>query len=139
MARQDKLLSFPLHLSRELDRLFEELIHRPWGFTRELVGWSPSLDLYETSEAFIVEADLPGVKEEDISVDVDGNNLILQGRRAFKRDYSNGKFHCQERCFGDFTRQITLPESVDKDKIRAEFSNGVLKVILSKIKEKKKG
>ena len=138
MRRQEKLISFPLQLSRELDRLFEELIHRPWGFTRELEGWNPALDLYETSEAFVLEADLPGLREDEISISVEENSLVLQGRRAFKRGYNNGKFHCQERCYGDFMREIALPESVDGNKIRVEFSNGVLKVTLPKIKEKKR-
>jgi len=62
MPKQDRSVSFPLRLSHEVDRLFDELIHRPWGIGRELQRWNPSIDLYETSEAFILEADLPGVK-----------------------------------------------------------------------------
>ena len=58
--KQNDLISFPMHLSREVERLFDEMIHRPWGFCREIRGWNPPVDLYETDEAFILEADLPG-------------------------------------------------------------------------------
>lgn len=134
MSRQDRSLSFPLRLSHEVDRLFDELIHRPWGIARELQGWNPSVDLYETSEAFILEADLPGVKGEDVTVEVEGGELILQGKRSMEQSYSDGRIHYQERCWGDFARRLALPESVDKDKIKAEFNNGVLRVVLPKTK-----
>ncbi len=128
------MISFPLRLPQELDRLFDEIIHRPWGIAGELREWNPSIDLYETSEAFILEADLPGVNGNDVRVEVEGYNLILYGSRSFKRNHSAGRFYYQERCCGDFVRRMTLPESVDKDKIHAEFSDGVLRVILPKLK-----
>lgn len=54
------LVSFPIHVSREVERLFDEMIHRPGGFCREMHGWNPSVDLYEMDDAFMLEADLPG-------------------------------------------------------------------------------
>jgi HSP20 family protein len=129
-------MSFPLQLPRELDRLFDELIHRPWGVGRELSGWNPSLDLCETADAFILEADLPGVKADDVKVEVEGNYLLLHGRRAFQRTVTDGRYHYQERTFGDFTRRMQLPQSVDKEKISAEFKDGVLRVVLPKVKPK---
>jgi HSP20 family molecular chaperone IbpA len=54
------LVTFPLEVSQEMERLFEDIIDRPWGICREIRGWQPSLDLYETEDSFIVEADLPG-------------------------------------------------------------------------------
>jgi HSP20 family protein len=134
MARHDKFFSLPLRLPKELDRLFDKLIHRPWGVSGELLGWNPSVDLYETPEAFILEADLPGVKAEDVKANVEGNSLILSGRRASERSRRDGRFYCQERSFGAFSRQMALPESVDKEKIKAEFNDGVLRVILPKLK-----
>ena len=138
MAKEERWLSFPLQLSQEVDRLFDEIIHRPWGVTRGVQGWNPSIDLYETPEAFILEADLPGAKMEDIKVEVQGNDLSLQGERSFEKSHATDRFHCQERYSGRFVRRMTLPESVDKDKIRAEFSNGVLRVILPKTRETEK-
>ena len=77
--KSNDLVSFPMRVSHEVERLFDEMIHRPWGFCREIRGWNPSIDLYETSEAFVLEADLPGVKEEDVTVNVENDDLELQG------------------------------------------------------------
>ena len=65
--KQDQLVSFPIHVSSEGERLFDEMIHRPWAFCREIRGWDPSVDLRENSDCFLLEADLPGVKLEDVS------------------------------------------------------------------------
>lgn len=136
MTEHDKFFSLPLRLPKELDRLFDELIHRPWGVKDELLEWNPSVDVYETEEAFIVEADLPGMKREDVKVEVKEDSFILRGRRSSEQRRSNERFYCQERSFGGFSRQMALPEPVDKNKIKAEFSDGVLRVILPKLKRK---
>jgi len=130
-------VSFPMRLSHEVERLFDEMIHRPWGFCREIRGWNPSVDLYETPEAFVLEADLPGVKAEDVTVEVENSDLVLQGWRSLEKSHSDGRFHTMERSSGHFTRRMKLPESVEKDAIQADFRDGVLRVILSKIKHKK--
>ncbi len=135
--KQNDLVSFPMHLSREVERLFDEMIHRPWGFCREVRGWNPSVDLRETKEAIILEADLPGVKSEDVKVEVQNGDLVLRGWRSLEKSRSDGQFHTMERSSGHFTRRMKLPESVDKDAIQAEFRDGVLRVILPKAKAKK--
>ena len=134
--KRSDLMSFPMHLSSEVERLFDEMIHRPWGFAREIRGWNPSIDLYETRDSFILEADLPGVKAEDVKVEVQNGDLRLEGQRTIEKDQSNGRFHTMERSSGYFVRQIKLPESVDKDAIKAEFKDGVLRVILPKNRKK---
>lgn len=128
-------LSLPTRLSREVDRLFEELIHRPWGVGRptKVDEWSPQLDLYETDTAFILEADLPGVKQEEVSVEVENHELVLHGKRVCEHVTTEGNFHRRERQEGEFTRRLRLPASVDQDQIRAEFGNGVLRVTLPKV------
>ena len=69
MAKDTSGFSLSVHLVEEVDRLFDELIHRPWGFTRSAVEpWNPAVDLYETETAFILEVDLPGIREEDVGV-----------------------------------------------------------------------
>jgi HSP20 family protein len=138
MAKQDKFLSFPLRLPQELDRLFDEMIHKPWGFSNELQIWNPSVDLYETAGEFILEADLPGVKDDDVKVEVEGNEIVLQGKRSSAREHSAGRFHYHERQAGTFTRCLRLPEIVDKDKIEAVFKDGILRVTLPKIKTRGK-
>jgi HSP20 family protein len=137
MAKENNdLISFPIRLSQEVERLFDEMIHRPWGFCRELRGWNPSVDLYETADAFIVEADLPGVKEDEVQLEVKEGDLILRGRRTLEKSDTDGHFHTMERSSGHFLRRIKLPEHVDKDLIQAKFDDGVLHVILPKSKDK---
>ena len=138
MAKTDSWLPLPVQrLSQEVDRLFDELIHRPWGFGRSAEEWSPQLDLYETDTAFILEADLPGVKEREVAVTVEDGNLVLRGARTFERVITQGNFHCHERRSGHFERRLRLPTSVDQGQIRGEFRDGVLRVVLPKQPERK--
>jgi HSP20 family protein len=132
---RNDLFSFPIHVSSEVERLFDEMIHRPWGFCREIRGWNPSVDLYETDDAFVLEADLPGVKLEDVKVDIENGDLVLRGWRALEQSHSHGHFYAMERSSGQFMRRMKLPESVDKTRIKAEFCDGVLRVIIPKAKK----
>jgi len=125
-------------LPEEVDRLFDELIHRPWGARLVAEDWSPQLDLYETEDAFILEADLPGVKKPDVSVTVEAGELVLQGRRSAERTETEGNFHYRERRSGHFVRRLRLPASVDQAQIRADFRNGVLRVTLLKLARERK-
>jgi HSP20 family protein len=136
VKKNNDLISFPMRLSQEVERLFDEMIHRPWGFCREIRGWNPSVDLYETDDAFILEADLPGVKDEDIKLEVKNSDIVLQGWRSLEKSRSDGHFHTMERCSGHFLRRIPLPEHINKEAIRAEFHDGVLHVVLPKAKHK---
>jgi len=135
MAKKDTWLLFPLRLSQEVDRLFDELIYRPWGSARASKSeeWQPELDLYETTDAFILEVDLPGVKESDVSVVVDNGDLVLSGRRICERVTEQSSFHRHERHEGQFLRRFQLPASVTQDKIAVVFEEGVLRVTLPKL------
>jgi HSP20 family protein len=141
MAKKDTWLSLPFQLSQEVDRLFEELIHRPWGspLRTKADEWNPELDLYETNDAFILEVDLPGVKEKDVSVHVDDGDLILTGRRVCDRVTAQSSFHRHERHEGQFMRRLRLPASVAQDKVRAVFAEGVLRVTLPKLLRERVG
>jgi HSP20 family protein len=128
------LISFPLHVSREVERLFDDIIHRPWGVCREIRGWKPLADLYETNNEFIVEADLPGVKSEDVKVEIDDGDLVLRGSRSFEKKCDDGLFHAMERSSGHFVRRIHLSEPVDNAAVRIEYCDGVLRIIIPKSK-----
>ena len=135
MVERGRWLTIPrqfAELTEEVDRLFDELIHHPWGVARKAQAGIPSIDLYETPEALVLEADLPGVRPEDLRLEVQGSELVLEGERTFERGQVGRRVHCQERYRGSFVRRMRLPAFVDKDRIRAEFSNGVLRVILPK-------
>jgi HSP20 family protein len=135
MAKKDTWLSLPFQLSEEIDRLFDELIHRPWGSSlrAKMEEWNPELDLYETADAFIVEVDLPGVKERDVSVEIEDSELVLSGHRVCERITEQRSVHRLERHEGHFTRRLELPASVAHDRIRADFKEGVLRVTLPKL------
>ena len=94
--------------------------------------WSPRVDVAETTEEFIVKAELPEVKKEDVKVSVDGGVLQLKGERKQEKEEKDKKFHRIERSYGTFIRTFVLPENVDASKIRAEFKDGVLNVRLAK-------
>jgi HSP20 family protein len=110
------------------------MIYSPWSCNRQLRTWSPSVDLYETEDAFVFEADLPGVKLEDVHVKIDGNDLVVQGRRVMKLSRSDGRFHTMERWTGEFMRRIDLPESVHEEAIQVQFNDGVLQLVIPKVK-----
>jgi len=134
--KQNDLKSFPIHLSKEVERLFDDMIHRPWEFCREIRGWHPCVDLFENSDSFLLEADLPGVKLEDIAVEVENSELVLRGYRMIVQTRREGRFHEMERSSGHFLRRLKLPESVDETKIAAEFCDGVLRVRIPKQRRK---
>jgi HSP20 family protein len=135
MARDEWRLPFPAQLSQEVDRLFDEIIHRPWGSVRTgAEEWSPQIDLYETENAFILEADLPGVQEKDVTVAVDNGHLLLRGQRSVTRQLSQRNLHYSERRSGSFLRRIPLPISVDQAHLQVEFASGVLRISLPKLK-----
>jgi HSP20 family protein len=138
MAKDDSPFSLPVQLVQEVDRLFDELIHRPWGSTRPSTNpWNPEVDLYETEAAFVLEVDLPGIREEDVEVTVDKGDLVLRGTRTVSRTATQGNFHYRERRSGNFTRRLRLPASVDHTQIRAEVKHGVLRVTLPKIQQER--
>ena len=127
-------LPAPFHeATQEIDRLFDELIHQRWGAPRgQPQEWAPQLDLYETKTAFVLEADLPGVNKQDVVVAVENGALVLQGVRSVTQTRRGNNFFHQERRSGQFVRRLQLPRSVDPDRIRATFRNGVLRVTLPK-------
>ncbi len=139
MAKPEVWLPIPgKSLSQEVDRLFDELIHRRWGAQPETHGW-PQLDLSETEEAFLLEADLPGVNEKDVAVTIEGRDLVLRGQRVVEQTTTRGNFSRHERRTGQFMRRLPLPASVDQDHIRAEFQDGVLSVTLPKLAKTQSG
>jgi HSP20 family protein len=120
-----------------VERLFDEIIHRPWGVCREIRGWNPSLDVYETDKEFIVEVDLPGVTSGEVQTEIVDSDLVVRGSRSLEKRYTEGQFHTMERSSGHFVRHIHLPEPVDKDGVKGECHDGVLRVVVPKAKQLK--
>lgn len=123
---------FPVQ--EEVRRLFQELIHQPWGGreTSERRSWQPRVDMCETSEAFIVEVELPGVQREDVRIEVQDDTLYITGERRTNSERQERNYYRVERSYGRFERQLRLPGTVDREAIRAEFDAGILVITLPK-------
>ena len=99
--------------------------------------WTPSVDIVEDEKEWLVKADLPEVKKEDVKVTVENGVLTLTGERKLDKEEKDKKYHRLERSFGNFLRSFTLPNSADATKVNAEFKDGLLKVHLPKSEKAK--
>jgi HSP20 family protein len=94
--------------------------------------WAPPVDIVETEDAITLKADIPDVKVDDIDIRVENNTLTLTGHRKFEKDEKVKGWHRLERSYGEFVRSFALPNTVDTDKVSADYKNGVLSVSLPK-------
>ncbi len=118
-------------LTERMERLLEEFFPTVRREEREFV-WAPAVDVYEDEKAYVVEVDLPGLRKEDVRVTVQDNVLTIQGERRLQREEKGVDFHRQERFYGKFLRSFTLPDTVDAQRVSAEFKDGVLRLTLPK-------
>ena len=138
-------------LRREVDRLFEDFTMSPlmMPFRRPAFdlepfwqpeSWiaAPAMDLVEHEKAFMLTAELPGLDEKNVEVNVANGVLTVKGHKEEEKVEKKEDFHLRERRFGSFARSVRLPDAVDADKIEAGFKNGVLKVTLPKKPEAQK-
>ncbi|MGE0408775.1 MAG: Hsp20/alpha crystallin family protein [Amphiplicatus sp.] len=126
-------------LHRDMNRLFDEAFSgfglpssfRSDGFSGEI---APRIDLRETDEAYEIEADLPGVAEDDVDVQLSDNVLTIRGEKRAEKEEEDkkGAYHYVERAYGSFARSIQLPQDIDPERVKASFKNGVLKLTLAK-------
>ena len=121
-------------VQEEVRRLFQELIHQPWGGRRvsETSNWQPCVDMCETPEAIIVEVELPGMRREDVRIELEGDVLHITGERRTASERQERNYYRLERSYGRFERQLRLPGSVAREAIRAEFDAGILIITLPK-------
>ena len=121
-----ELEEFPVGLrlfQDSVSRLFSEPSNRPW---------SPAVDIFETEHELVLKADVPEIEMKDIDVQVENGTLTLKGERKFEQEQNGRGYHRIERGYGSFVRAFTLPDTVDVDKVKAEYKSGVLTVTLSK-------
>jgi HSP20 family protein len=120
----------------EMDRVFERFEHGwprwPTLFRREGAITVPELDVRENTNAIVVEAELPGVDEKDVSVTVANGVLTIKGEKKHEKEEKGENYYMAERSFGSFERSIRLPDTVDDAKVEAKFDKGVLKVTAAK-------
>ncbi len=121
-----------------MDRLFDEAFTRPWmardGGSAE---FAPAIDMYQTQDDVVVKAAIPGIKEEDVQINVTGDVLTIKGETRESNEVKEKAYHIREQRWGSFERSIALPTLVTAEKAKAEFENGVLTITLPKAEEVK--
>jgi HSP20 family protein len=127
------LLMKPEPFTREIDRVFDAF----FGQTDQARRWVPPVDLVEAEDHFVLKADLPGLGEGDLNIELQDGTLTISGERGAEHEQREKGWYRIERAFGRFSRSLTLPDGVDPDAIEASFSNGVLEVRIPKPAERK--
>lgn len=131
----------PTNELRDFNRMLTHFFDEPFIPTerRELIEktWAPRVDIYDTKDAFVIKAELPGIDKKDIKVDVDGRLLTLRGERKTETENKENAYYRREMFFGSFERTFTLPEAVDPGLIKAEYKDGVLHLEVPKPEERK--
>jgi HSP20 family protein len=128
-----------MQMREEMDRLFQQFVRRgdgeeaTWGQGL----WAPPVDIYETDQAFILKAELPGFTKDDIQIELHENRLTLRGERKRETEAKEEQYHRRERAYGRFERAFWLPTSVDAEKIQAYFKDGVLELRIPKSEKAK--
>ena len=126
-------------LQNEMNRLFTTFVDTPTGGNGESAGrrWIPAMDLVETDDHFVLKADLPGLSEGDVSIELEDNVLTVSGERKAEHEDKREGFVRVERAYGAFRRSLTLPEGVDPEGVAASFDKGVLEVRIPKPEQRK--
>jgi len=121
-------------LQDRMNRLFDESVRnvRTGDEALSSATWSPAIDIYETANEVVVKAELPEVNQSDIDIQVENNTLTLRGERKFDKETKQENFHRIERAYGVFSRSFTLPSTVDQERIKADYKDGILRISLPK-------
>ena len=132
----------PLRELEEVERHFEDIFGKSFlpvwrRFPLEERGWLPAVEVFEKEDKYVVKAELPGMKEEDVDVSVVGDILTIKGERKAESEVKEEDYHCCERSYGSFFRSIALPSNVDAEKVEAHYEDGILEIGLPKIAEVK--
>ncbi len=131
------------NLRDEVDQLFDYAFgrllgqHEGGGSAQMLEGWGPAVNLYDDKEALTVQAELPGMKKEDIQINLQDGFLTISGERKQEEKYESAQSYRSERFLGRFHRSISLPTEVDAEKIKASYTDGILTVTLPKSEKAK--
>jgi HSP20 family protein len=128
-----------ISLQDRMNRLFEQTQERSIQDREGTFAstWVPAVDIYETPDSVVLQAELPGLRKDDIDIQVRDNILTLRGERRSEKEVTQENYLRVERAYGGFQRAFTLPAPVQADKIRAVFKDGVLEVNVPKAEEAK--
>jgi HSP20 family protein len=121
-------------LQSEVNRIFDTFFG---GNETRARRWVPAMDLVETEDHLVLRADLPGLEQDDVNVEVKDGVLTISGERRAEQEQKSEGFHRVERAFGSFSRSLLLPDGIDAEKVAANFDKGVLEVRIPKPEERK--
>lgn len=126
-------------MERRLATWFGRPLRRREGEKEALTvaEWSPLVDIEESEKEYLIKAELPEVKKEDVKISVQEDVLTISGERKSEKEEKGKKYHRVERCYGSFARSFTLPEDADGTKVSAEYKDGVLRIHLPKSEKAK--
>ena len=121
----------------EMNRLFDSFFGRPLGTSTEMGSrpWMPVVDMYETKDDLILNFELPGVREKEVSLSITGDLLTVRGERQFNQQLKDDNYHHMERAYGKFERTVQRPMPVQTGRVTASYRDGVLEVKLPKAEE----
>jgi len=121
-------------LQDEFNRFFEDF---GLGSAVAQEDFSPAMDIRETDEAYIVEADVPGIKREDVKIEINDDVLTIKGERKVEQEENKKDYRRIERQYGSFRRSVSIPDGIQHDAVEAKFVDGVLRVTLPKREDTK--
>ena len=130
-----------LEIQNEMNQLLDRIFTRT-GLEEErepafLTAWNPNVDIKETQNEFVVQAELPGLKKKDVKITYKNGVLAIEGERKQEKEEKNKNYHRVERQFGKFYRAFQIPDRIKEDQIQAKFKDGVLTIRLPKVEEDK--
>ncbi len=124
-------------LQERMNQLFSNVSNQGPVREEEVLrsSWTPAVDIFETPEAIVLKAELPGIAAQDIAVEVKDHILTLKGEKKWEKETKEENYHRMERSYGSFQRTFTLPGTVRQEKAKAKFKDGILEIALPKVEE----
>jgi HSP20 family protein len=122
-----------ISLREKMNRVFDDAYNSRTDDKDMISGtWNPSVDIYESDDTLVLNAEVPGIDNKDIEIEIENNTLTIKGERKFEKETKEENFHRIERAYGSFCRSFSLPAYIDQEKIKAEHENGVLIIRMPK-------
>jgi len=124
-------------INGEMEDLFDRFFGNITSMEPAKKGWVPTVDIAETNDAIVVNAEIPGIEPENIGISLSGDILTIEGEKKQKNEEKEEKYYRMERNYGNFSRSVRIPVEIQSEKINAKYKNGTLKITLPKKEEAK--
>lgn len=134
---EDKIMLVKRNLNGYLPSVFDAFFNDSELAENSVMFTRPEFNVYENEKEFVVEAAVPGLDKKDFNIEVNDNVLEISSQKEMKEEKAEEKYYYRGFCYGSFKKSYSLPDNVDKEKISADYQNGILKVVIPKDKEAK--